>query len=65
MGKSKFHVFAENLIINPSLKTTSSDTFNFPTELIHSTFQLDYKIVHIFWVGKFDIEFEDDTICFV
>lgn len=53
MGKSKFHVFAENLRIYLSLRNDFKRCIQLYNCMI--------KLLHIFRVGKFSIEFEEDT----
>jgi hypothetical protein len=53
MGKSKFHIFAENLRISPSLKNMLKRHIQLHNCMI--------KLLHIFLVGKFSLEFEEDT----
>jgi len=52
MGKSKFHVFAEKLIILPSL------TNNLKRYI--QLYNCILKLLHIFQDGIFSIEFEED-----
>jgi hypothetical protein len=54
MGKSKFRIFAENIKIYQSLKNSINRRiilYNYMT-----------KLLHIFPVGKFSLEFEEDTV---
>ena len=53
MGKSKFHVFAENLRICLSQRNTLKRCIQLYNCMI--------KLLYIFRVGKFSIEFEEDT----
>jgi hypothetical protein len=53
MGKSKFHVFAENLRIYPSLKNILKRRIQL--------YKCTIKLLYIFRVEKFSLEFEEDT----
>ena len=53
MGKSKFHVFAGNF--------NNFNKSNKQYQVTYLTLQLYYKIILFFGVGKFSIEFEEDT----